>query len=210
MNQLSSWNNWLKLEDFRKTIDHFRGIQRICLKSIKKNQKMSTHNQSKSSCLQVQPVACFDLLVFLYQFEVYSMNSSIMISNFSLLFGKLSWFICNQWLVLPVHWMEVVRLRNNKISTDHAQQSPWTRLLRSDDIIPISLVACLLKPDLDRKEPNVSCWRGQQVYKKSVFNIKLTLNTFSTRHGHDGDVLLKLYNMNINCDVYKLWNEYIW
>jgi hypothetical protein len=35
----------LEVQDFRKIIDHVRGIYRIHLKLIEKNQKITTHNR---------------------------------------------------------------------------------------------------------------------------------------------------------------------
>ena len=40
------------------------------------------HNWSRSYCFQVNPAACCDLSVFLYQFEVHSIDSSKTISDF--------------------------------------------------------------------------------------------------------------------------------
>ena len=44
MNRLSLRNNRLKFRDIRRITDHFRGICRIYLKSVKKNQKITTCN----------------------------------------------------------------------------------------------------------------------------------------------------------------------
>ena len=56
---------------------------------------------------KVQLVTCFDILVFLYQFEVHSTHSSKMIDNFPKV-SNFNQFICNQQSVLPIHWFYVL------------------------------------------------------------------------------------------------------
>ena len=56
----------------------------------------------RSQCFQIQPITWYDLLVILYQFGVYSINSSKMIRNFPAIL-KLNRCIYNQQSVLPVH-----------------------------------------------------------------------------------------------------------
>ena len=45
MNRLSLRNNWLKFKTSRKITHHFRGIYRIYLSLVKKNQKITTCNR---------------------------------------------------------------------------------------------------------------------------------------------------------------------
>jgi hypothetical protein len=39
MNRLSLRKNWLEVQDFKRTTDHFKGIYEVYLNAIKKNSK---------------------------------------------------------------------------------------------------------------------------------------------------------------------------
>ena len=56
MNWLSLRNNQLKFQNFRRTTDHLKRIQRIFLKLIKKNRQMLTCNQFGLGNTRIWPI----------------------------------------------------------------------------------------------------------------------------------------------------------